>query len=256
MLALRPCRLDNVTDCAGQAPLRANMSSTKRTNQEIIDEIVRVASIIDRPPSYEDMRAHGKISPSAARRRFLSWRGALEAAGYEDPVSKWTVDLLTPEEGGWLAGFAAGEACFRIARPSPGSGNGLSRSYNCVFTIQLRADDIPALKMMQKLWQLDKPLCFWPRERDRARGIDAGDGARLSIRDIPNLYYKIIQTFRRYPLRTRKQSDFDIFSQAVQLLYIRMVENRSNLPYTSDERQKLDNYYWQLREVKKYVPIS
>lgn len=117
--------------------------------------------------------------------------------------------MITPEEGGWLAGFSAGESCFRIAKPSRGSGNGLSHSFNCVFTIQLRSDDMPALEMIRQLWQIDNPVRFWSRDHDRSRGVNAGDGARLSVRDVPTLHYKVVPTFQRYPLRTRKQADFE-----------------------------------------------
>lgn len=227
---------------------------TRYTKDNLLAELARVAEIVGRPPSYEDMRANGRIHPAVIQRSFAGWSHALAAAGFVDPIRQWTPDLLTPEEGGWLAGFVAGEGCFRLARPSPRSGNGLSHSYNPVFTVQLRADDQPALEYMRRLWQVDNPVRFTSRDYDRARGIDAGDGARLSIRDTLTLHHKVVATFRRYPLRTRKQADLDIFAEAVALLYQRMVEGRANLAYTADERVRLERYYTELRTVKQYVP--
>jgi hypothetical protein len=226
---------------------------SKYTEPQLITEIKRLADLLGRPPSYEDVRAHGAIHPACIQRKFAGWSNALKAAGFINPVTLWSPDSLTPEQGGWLAGFCAGEACFRISRPSPRSGGGLSHSYNPVFIVQLRSDDMPALEEMRRLWQLDNPVTFWSRDYDRSRGVKAGDGARLSVRDVPNLHYKIVATFKRYPLRTRKQHDFELFAQVIELMHTRHTENRANLRYTDSERERLDALYWQLREVKKFT---
>lgn len=47
----------------------------------LIDEILRVAEIVDRPPYQRDMREHSSHNPDAFVRQFGSWGEALEFAG-------------------------------------------------------------------------------------------------------------------------------------------------------------------------------
>lgn len=51
--------------------------------EDLLDELRRLADELDKTPSGPDMAADGEYSPSTYRRRFGSWNGAIETAGLE-----------------------------------------------------------------------------------------------------------------------------------------------------------------------------
>lgn len=69
---------------------RAGLPPNKRQNipqTELINEISRLAVKIGRPPSSTEMTQQGQFSRDIYFERFGSWSDALEAAGYERPLS-------------------------------------------------------------------------------------------------------------------------------------------------------------------------
>jgi hypothetical protein len=103
--------------------------------------------------------------------------------------------------GHWLAGFADGEGCFNIAR----NGNG---SMFCQFRIQVRSDDEPILLEIQRRTGLG-----------RLTKVYKNRGANPSV-----IWYvsskaeclALVELFETYPLRAKKQRDFEIWARAVR----------------------------------------
>lgn len=57
---------------------------TRRTpRDDLLDEIARVAEILDKRPTYRDMTNFGDFSPDTYERIFGSWNNALREAGFE-----------------------------------------------------------------------------------------------------------------------------------------------------------------------------
>lgn len=55
----------------------------KRSTQELIDDLKRLAGELGTHPRYDDVDEYGKYSTSTYENRFGTWGRALEAAGYE-----------------------------------------------------------------------------------------------------------------------------------------------------------------------------
>jgi hypothetical protein len=57
--------------------------STKVTEEDLIDELQRMAEELGEPPNSKDMKNYGKYDPRTYHRRFGSWSNAVDAA-FED----------------------------------------------------------------------------------------------------------------------------------------------------------------------------
>ncbi|MEF8782665.1 MAG: hypothetical protein V5A39_05190 [Haloarculaceae archaeon] len=64
---------------------------------ELLDEIERVADLVDGRPTTEDMLTYGEFSVTPYENRFGSWNNTLEVAGFR-PFTGTTEDLFTREE--------------------------------------------------------------------------------------------------------------------------------------------------------------
>lgn len=63
-------------------------SAEHLSDEQLLDEIGRMADVLGRPPTYGEMDELGAHSPSTYRRRFGSWREAVREAGFStDPLS-------------------------------------------------------------------------------------------------------------------------------------------------------------------------
>lgn len=113
--------------------------------------------------------------------------------------------VLTPHirtaDGQYLAGLVDGEGCFYITTPRVKGNTG------CGFIVKLRADDRPLLTACRDLVGVGR-LTLSPRRNDWAPTFEwrVTKKAELLV---------IVELFRRFPLRSRKARDFEIWSEAV-----------------------------------------
>ena len=110
----------------------------------------------------------------------------------------------------WIVGFVDGEGCFHVA--------------------------INKQKKMTLEWQVLPKFRIVQHERDEILlhkiksffnfgevKINHGDRKELRVRGLKNLN-KLIKFFRKYPLQTSKQKNFEIFSKIIQ-----MMDNKEHL---------------------------
>lgn len=75
-------------EAAGVADEYEDPSAEHLSDEDLLDEIGRMADVLGRPPTYGEMDELGAHSPSTYRRRFGSWREAVREAGFStEPIS-------------------------------------------------------------------------------------------------------------------------------------------------------------------------
>lgn len=228
---------------------RGHEPARKWHTKALLTEFRRVTELLGHIPLFAEFKEHSLIYPSIYQKRFGTWDSIIKLAFPEydcdNPKTPWTIDDLTPEDGGWLAGMCAGESCFRIQKNR-------NTRYSPVWHINLRADDASVIAEIKRLWRLDHHITVWDRSSDRKKGEKAGDAVCLTIRDIPTILSRVIPTFERYKMRAKKQADFELFKRAVELIHKRRQAGRRYGTLTDEERNELDQLYVALMEVKKY----
>ena len=121
--------------------------------------------------------------------------------------------------GDYIAGFADGEGCFALKyrkdrQRNPGDGKIREYFYWGVeFAIVLRRDDIKILESIRSTLNCGQISI------STKRGV-----ARFAVQGPIDLFKKVIPFFRKYPLRAKKKEDFELWSQAVTIIY----NNHSN----------------------------
>jgi hypothetical protein len=102
--------------------------------------------------------------------------------------------------GHWFAGFTDGEGCFRVKPTNKGT-------FQCRFSIGLRADDAPILHEIRE-WLGFGILVHSGRDSIKQ------EQWRLEVnRKVDTV--KLVEIFDAYPLRAKKARDFAIWRQAV-----------------------------------------
>lgn len=134
--------------------------------------------------------------------------------------------------GHWFAGFTDGEGCFRIKPTNKGT-------YQCRFSIGLRADDEPILREIRD---------------EIGAGILVHSG-RDSIKQEQWRYevnskagcLALVEAFDRFPLRAKKARDYDVWRRAVMVWA--SVENGRRADWS--EMAALAD---ELREARRFAP--
>jgi len=223
----------------------------KITTQNLINDLNHVATLLGHAPSYEDMRTHGKYGPATYQRRFGSWEGAKRAIGWQPIHESFEPTLINPADGAWLSGIIDGEGCFRIQRPSPSSGGGLSNSYAPVFCISFRTDDKPMLEELCRIIGIQGKFHVDENKYSSARA-NAKPAYKYFIRDLPTLKYHLIAALELYPLRSKKKFELPYFKLALDTLFEKRFTGRLTFGYTDKERDLLDKVYHILHDLKQF----
>lgn len=104
----------------------------------------------------------------------------------------------------WFAGFIAGEGAFIIAPRYDGSG----QQFTTRLKLGLRDDDIDILIEIQSRLNIGRIY----RHNPKAENVNPM--AMWIVADIAGCQ-KLVSIFRKYPLRARKQQDFEVWAEAV-----------------------------------------
>ncbi len=224
------------------------MSAKKYGSQELCTELERVKQIIGRPPTRKDIESLSTISPDTFERNFGRWEqeSMFDQLGLDHP-SKWSIDNLSPEDGGWIAGFFCGEGCFRLKFLHK-----TRSTLSIAIAITVRDDDRELLEFIRKCWQLDEKVMIFSNEKRRLKGEHCGDEAKLHVYKTETLYYKILPTFTRFPLQGKKGREFEIFKKGIQILHNKRQAGRRAIAYTKDEIDELTSLVLELNEVRQH----
>lgn len=113
--------------------------------------------------------------------------------------------------GDYIAGFVDGEGCFNLQFRRDVRHERINKpvyySWKVQFAIVARKDDKELLKKIQAT--LNCGYIYYAR----------GDQVRYSVQDIENLYNIIISFFRKHPLFGKKKKDFELWAEAVGIIY-------------------------------------
>jgi hypothetical protein len=126
-------------------------------------------------------------------------------------IAPFPADIDRDAFGHWLSGFVDGEGCFRLAfveqvnkgRPTP----------DAVFSILLRADDLPILQLIQSYFG----TCRIYSTR-YSKNPNANPAFKLTTTNISDTSNAIVPHFERYPLRAKKARDFEIWKRGVAFI--------------------------------------
>lgn len=149
--------------------------------------------------------------------------------------------------GGWITGFVDGEGCFFISFTKRGG------RYKCKdgtvkqcyqreqrFGIGLRDDDAKTLKIIKKFWNCGR-LYYFNKGRTRA--------VYYYVNKLEDLITIVIPHFERYPLKSKKKKDFEIWKRAVMLSY------KKPRRLSPKQKMKFENLCKQLKQNRKYKGV-
>ncbi len=227
-------------------------SNAQYNRDDVIAELTRLKETLDRFPSLEDVRNHGRIGPKPMQRIFGSWENVKRAIGWIPEYEKIPVDNVTVEDGNWLAGLIDGEGCFRLGKPSPSMEKRGIKSFSPVFCITLRDDDKEALVELQRILGTKLELRYDNRDSIKDTQPNAKPAFKIFITDLPTLKFVLVPVLERYPLRSKKRRDLILFKLAISILYQKKSMGDTHKAYTEAERDTLNHLYWALREIKQY----
>lgn len=136
--------------------------------------------------------------------------------------------------GHWFAGFTDGEGCFRIKRTNMGT-------YQCRFSIGLRADDEPILREIRE--RLGVGILV-----HSGRDSIKQEQWRLEVNAKAEVTF-LARVFDAFPLRAKKARDFEIWRHAVEVWC--RVENGRRFDWHEMAALELE-----LREARKLQPVA
>jgi len=145
--------------------------------------------------------------------------------------------------GEWLSGFSDGEACFMACITKK------EKHFNVAYAIRLRADDSRLLENIRRFFRNCGTISKYSKEKvNKYDKANRQPVAFYRIASIKDLYEKVIPVFVKYPLKSKKRKDFEIWKQIIELLYqTRCKKNSRNLI-----KSLLYNLVDKLHKIKKY----
>jgi hypothetical protein len=106
----------------------------------------------------------------------------------------------------FIAGYVSGEGSFYISAPKTSAGQ-----VQCGFSLKVRDDDRELVEMVRRT--LDNVGHIYPSAAGR------GTAVTLMIRRLGELINTVIPFFDLYPLRGKKHANYDLWKQAVLMMW-------------------------------------
>lgn len=136
----------------------------------------------------------------------------------------------------WVSGFCDGEACFGVYNYTARTG---ARTSWFVFKITLRFDDVDTLRKIKAVFGVGRLV-------QNVRNGKSNRQASYIINDVNDLSNIVVPFFRRFPLRSKKRVDFEMFAELVD---IKLRSYRKHM--SPDEWQSFNRKCDALKLVKK-----
>lgn len=142
--------------------------------------------------------------------------------------------------GDYIAGFIDGEGCFyltyrsEIRHERPGKPKYFR--WTPYFAINIRGDDREILEKIKNTLNCGNIYA-----------LKRGEMAHYIIQNMDDLYIKILPFFNKYPLRAKKKHDFELWSDALKIMYR---NKRDRVSCSLIDHQKLFNIRQAMREYK------
>jgi hypothetical protein len=175
-------------------------------------------------------------------------------------IAPFPADIDRDSFGHWLSGFADGESSFSLTMQND---HQFTNKPKALFRISLRDDDASVLALVQSFFGCGS---FYGHKC--SRGVKNGKSVvTLSIQAASDLANIVVPHFERFPLRSKKQRDFRIWRQGVELIYrVKQRKQGSNtrkgtrggvagvlLKWTAAEREHFKNLCSAIREQRVYA---
>lgn len=220
----------------------------KYSNKDLMDELQRLFNLLGHPPSFEDVKRLGMISPKPFQTRFGTWENVKRQLGWIPLWETFEPQSIAPEDGHWMAGIIDGEGCLTMRRPTEGH-----PAWDPLFSISLRDDDSFMIDELIRILGVANARTHMDyRKSESHKGMNANPAVKLTIYDIPTLYHQLIATLKIYPLRSKKKNELKVFELAVKTLLDKRISNRLNCKYTDCEVALLHQCYVALKALKQY----
>lgn len=142
-------------------------------------------------------------------------------------IAPFPADIGRNTFGHWVTGFTDGEGCFTIFKYTAAPRRKCPRGEVCrkaTFAIALRGDDVAILKLIQSYFGCGDVMHSKP---SYLRGR-MNPWVRWSVRKFSDIADVIIPHYEKFPLRSRKAKDFEVWKQGVR--FILQVHKRAT-PY-------------------------
>ena len=105
----------------------------------------------------------------------------------------------------WLSGIADGESTFTIQRYRKAATHAMTVRF--CWSISLRADDVDVIRLIQGY--TGGGLCKTGHSQGNPKWV-----LQVTRREE---HFRLIQHFRKYPLRSKKRREFELWAEAIEL---------------------------------------
>jgi len=143
----------------------------------------------------------------------------------------------------YITGFVDGEGCFHLNYRSEikGTRKGTPRYYRWKvgFSIFLKKDDKEVLQKIKNTLKCGNIY-------------ESGGWVRYDVGEVENLFNIITQFFRKYQLVGKKKKDFELWAEAVEIIY----KNRQTIPKFEKGKRGFAKAEWDKQELQRLLEIQ
>ena len=162
----------------------------------------------------------------------------VHAMAIDHSIPPFPVDVDRVAFGHWISGFTDGEGCFRLGFHRHRKDRTFVRPM-ARFAIEVRFDDRAILEEIRSYWRCGQ---IYLGQRNRSHNMSAV----LSVVRIAEMARIIVPHFLTYPLRAKKQRDFEIWRLGVE-----MVASRKGQPISPAYIEEFGRLSDHLKKIRK-----